>query len=66
MAAPQQLRHPPHPILGALNGIECRDALLNRYGSEAEWPKAEAIVGNPPFLGGKKADQGLGRTVCAP
>ena len=40
------------PILGALNGIECRDALLNADGSEADWPAADAIVGNPPFLGG--------------
>ena len=48
------------PILGALNGIECRDALMNADGSEAEWPSADAIVGNPPFLGGKKLISGLG------
>lgn len=27
------------PILGALPGIECRDALLNPDGTEAEWPE---------------------------
>ncbi|MCO5161126.1 MAG: class I SAM-dependent DNA methyltransferase [Mesorhizobium sp.] len=27
---------------------------------EAEWPEAEFIVGNPPFLGGKKLREGLG------
>lgn len=27
--------------------IECRDALFT------EWPKADVIIGNPPFLGGK-------------
>lgn len=42
------------PILGALPGIECRDALLNPDDTEAEWPPADAIVGNPPFLGDKK------------
>jgi type II restriction/modification system DNA methylase subunit YeeA len=42
------------PVLGRLDGIECRDALLNADGTEAAWPKADAIVGNPPFLGNKK------------
>ena len=52
------------PILGSLNGIECRDALMNADGTEAEWPTADAIVGNPPFLGRKEADQRTGRAVC--
>ncbi|MBI3197675.1 MAG: class I SAM-dependent DNA methyltransferase [Rhodospirillales bacterium] len=39
------------PILGALDSIENRDALLNDDGSEAKWPKASVIIGNPPFLG---------------
>jgi hypothetical protein len=42
-----------HPILKPLNTIECRDALLDENGSEAEWPKADVIIGNPPFLGAK-------------
>lgn len=42
-----------NPILKPLETIECRDALLNPDGSEAEWPKTDVIVGNPPFLGGK-------------
>jgi len=42
------------PILKPLEQIFCRDALLNADGTEAEWPKADAIVGNPPFLGGSK------------
>jgi type II restriction/modification system DNA methylase subunit YeeA len=38
------------PVLDALPGLENRDAVLN--GSEAaQWPAAEFIVGNPPFLG---------------
>jgi type II restriction/modification system DNA methylase subunit YeeA len=40
------------PILRPLDTIECRDAVLNPDGSEAEWPAAEFIIGNPPFLGG--------------
>ena len=43
-----------NPILQTLNNIENRDALMNVDGSEAEWPEADCIVGNPPFLGGSK------------
>ncbi|MEZ5582620.1 MAG: type IIL restriction-modification enzyme MmeI [Candidatus Competibacteraceae bacterium] len=42
------------PILRPLDTIECRDAVLNLDGSEADWPEAEFIVGNPPFLGGSR------------
>jgi type II restriction/modification system DNA methylase subunit YeeA len=45
--------HAINPILKPLDGIEHRDALLNPDGSEAEWPTADVIVGNPPFLGDK-------------
>ena len=48
------------PILGALDGIENRDALLNIDGTEAKWPKANVIVGNPPFLGNKRMLNDLG------
>ena len=41
------------PILKPLQNIECRDAILNEDGTEAEWPEADAIIGNPPFLGAK-------------
>ncbi|MGD0829353.1 MAG: DNA methyltransferase [Terracidiphilus sp.] len=46
------------PILEKLGNIEHGDAIL-RYDAEGkpyepEWPKAEFIVGNPPFLGDKK------------
>ncbi len=47
------------PILKPLNSIECRDALLSGD-QEATWPAAEAIVGNPPFLGDKKQLAELG------
>lgn len=47
----------PEPILRPLHAIECRDAILelHRDGKavEADWPHADFIVGNPPFLGSK-------------
>jgi len=49
-----------NPILKPLDQIECRDAILNEDGTEPEWPKADVIVGNPPFLGGKMMRKGLG------
>lgn len=49
-----------NPILKPLGTIECRDALLNPDGTEAEWPEADVIVGNPPFLGGKSMKSTLG------
>jgi len=47
-----------------VRGVECRDALVERRAGQAprraSWPDAEFIVGNPPFLGGKKLRAGLG------
>lgn len=48
------------PILRSLDTIQCRDALLNPDGTEADWPATDVIVGNPPFLGGKLMRDGLG------
>ncbi len=45
---------PRNPVLRRLEQIENRDALLNVDGTEAEWPAADCIIGNPPFLGGSK------------
>ena len=43
------------PVLGSLNTIECRDAIIDRsepeQPAEPEWPAVDYIVGNPPFLG---------------
>ena len=41
------------PILKPLETIECRDAILASDGSEPDWPEADVVIGNPPFLGGK-------------
>lgn len=48
------------PVLRALKNIECRDALLNDDGMPANWPLADATIGNPPFLGDKRMLQVLG------
>jgi hypothetical protein len=42
------------PILWPLDTIECRDAVMNPDGTEAEWPETEFVIGNPPFLGNKR------------
>lgn len=52
------------PVLGRTEQIECRDAILteNEAGEPvaAEWPNADYIVGNPPFLGAKRVLEELG------
>lgn len=42
-----------NPILRTLTNIANRDAILNADGTLGDWPKADAIIGNPPFLGSK-------------
>ena len=60
---------PSEPILKAFKNIQCMDAVLKWDGypmpkvvdgeetypnpRRPEWPKADYIVGNPPFVGGK-------------
>lgn len=53
-----------NPILQALGGIENRDALRNHDGTEAAWPAADVIVGNPPFVGNRKMVGELGRAYA--
>jgi type II restriction/modification system DNA methylase subunit YeeA len=52
------------PVLEPLETIRLQDALLDRsdpkHPEEADWPKADFIVGNPPYLGGKLLRRGLG------
>ena len=47
------------PVLDALPGLENRDAVLNGDAA-ADWPSAEFITGNPPFLGNYKMREELG------
>lgn len=54
------------PILQPLNNIRLADALMNSEFNdggtlgEADWPSADVIIGNPPFLGGKLIRRELG------
>jgi len=56
---------PSDPVLRTLDTIACRDAVLADDGSQAAWPAADVIVGNPPFLGGKRLRTVLGDAYCA-
>jgi type II restriction/modification system DNA methylase subunit YeeA len=53
-----------NPVLSVLDSIATMDALLDLSDPtnprEAEWPVAEFIVGNPPFLGGSLLRGALG------
>ncbi len=55
---------PPSPILKPLHTVQHMDALLafDADGTPHEpiWPDADVIVGNPPFLGGKRLRDELG------
>jgi type II restriction/modification system DNA methylase subunit YeeA len=60
---------PQEPILKTMDNIQQMDAILafdagdgNVAGKpvEPEWPAADVIVGNPPFLGGKRLRSELG------
>jgi len=55
---------PSDPVLRKLDTIECRDAVLAEDGTPAPWPAADAQVGNPPFLGGKRLRTVLGDAYC--
>ncbi len=48
------------PVLDPLETIECSDAIVTPEGGEPEWPDADVIIGNPPFLGGKLLITNLG------
>ena len=50
-----------NPILKPLDTIECRDAILTPDDLEPEWPAADVVIGNPPFLGGKLLNHAPGR-----
>ena len=57
-----------NPVLEPLDHIECRDALIwtDEHGlaSEARWPSAAVVIGNLPFLGGKKFVSELGESYA--
>jgi type II restriction/modification system DNA methylase subunit YeeA len=52
-----------HPVLKKLENIEHADAILRyslKEAYEPDWPEADYIIGNPPFLGGKMLRRELG------
>jgi type II restriction/modification system DNA methylase subunit YeeA len=53
-----------NPVLRSLETVRQGDAILDRSDPEnprrVDWPEAEFIIGNPPFLGGKKLRASLG------
>lgn len=53
-----------NPILRPLGTIENRDAVLAPDGSKADWPEADVVVGNPPFLGNKRMIFSLGEAYA--
>lgn len=48
------------PILRPLENIRHMDALLTLDDEVPDWPEADYIIGNPPFLGGKRMRRELG------
>ncbi len=55
---------PTEQILRKLDNIQHRDAILTHDSEgkpvEPEWPDVDCIIGNPPFLGGKRLRTELG------
>jgi hypothetical protein len=55
---------PDRPVLSPIESVRHTDAILDlsdpEHPKEPEWPEAEFIVGNPPFLGGKLLRTNLG------
>lgn len=60
---------PRDPVLEPIESIRLMDAILDlsdpENPKEPEWPKADSIIGNPPFLGDKMMRGGLGHEYVA-
>jgi len=52
----------PHPVTGEAVPDDSAQVPLERYVNprRAEWPAADFVVGNPPFIGNKRMRQALG------
>ena len=52
----------PHPVTGEPVPDDSAQVPLERYINprRAEWPQADFVVGNPPFIGNKRMRQALG------
>lgn len=53
------------PVLRPLETIANRNAIIDADGSAAEWPDADVIIGNPPYMGAKLMNRRLGREMTA-
>lgn len=49
-----------NPVLRSLNTIQNCNAIIDSSGKATVWPDADAIVGNPPYLGAKLMKRKLG------
>ena len=53
-----------NPVLKPLHTVQHMDAILTTHDdgtlAEPEWPEADVLVGNPPFLGGSRMRSELG------
>lgn len=45
---------PALPLDNLDKNFAARDALIDELGNPAQWPAADVIIGNPPFLGAKR------------
>ncbi len=52
----------PHPVTGEPVPDEAAQRVVERYVNprRAEWPEADFVVGNPPFIGSKRMRDALG------
>jgi type II restriction/modification system DNA methylase subunit YeeA len=61
---------PRDPILEPIDTIRNMDAIIDLSDpdspKEPEWPEADVIVGNPPFVGGNKIRAALGKAYVDP
>ena len=59
---------PDEPILKKIDSIRNADAVLQieneKPPAEPEWPEADVIIGNPPYLGSRKMRSILGDDYC--
>ena len=56
----------PHQVTGEAVPDETAQVPLERYVNprRAEWPPADVVVGNPPFIGNKRMRTALGQMIA--
>lgn len=56
---------PALPLDNLDKNFEARDALIDELGNPAQWPAADVIIGNPPYLDARKITLEHGRKYVA-